>query len=185
MQRHAPSTGSPPRRMLPAYGGEAALRGAFLSSLKEAAVVCRGSAQRVMEMAGGAQASRAACCPVKCACPCCTELGGARRGAAALGQAQGASSAAGAAQAPTAPCRARSPLAQQARLPLHAHSKSCACNPCLPLQEDLFRQALDANLQRYQAILASLQLAPAAQRAAPPRLPLRLYLRTDAGGGLG
>ena len=46
---------SPVRRMLPAYGGEAALRGAFFSSLKEAAVVCRGSAQRVMEMAAGAQ----------------------------------------------------------------------------------------------------------------------------------
>ena len=43
--------------MLPAYGGEAALRGAFFTSLKEAAVVCRGSAQRVMEMAAGAQAS--------------------------------------------------------------------------------------------------------------------------------
>lgn len=41
--------------MLPAYGGEAALRGAFFTSLKESAVVCRGSAQRVMEMAAGAQ----------------------------------------------------------------------------------------------------------------------------------
>ena len=49
---------SPVRRMLPAYGGEAALRGAFFSSLKEAAVVCRGSAQRVMEMAAGAQVGR-------------------------------------------------------------------------------------------------------------------------------
>ncbi|PRW58258.1 autophagy 5 [Chlorella sorokiniana] len=94
-----------PSKMLPAYGGEGALRGAFFSSLKEAAVVCRGSAQRVMEMAAGAQ-------------------------------------------------------------------------------EDLFRQALDSSLDRYQAILASLQLAPAAQRGASPRLPLRLYLRTDAGGYL-
>lgn len=50
-----PHMPSPVRRMLPAYGGEAALRGAFFSSLKEAAVVCRGSAQRVMEMAAGAQ----------------------------------------------------------------------------------------------------------------------------------
>lgn len=45
-------------RQLPAYGGEAALRGAFFNSLKEAAHICRGSAQRVMEMAAGAQASR-------------------------------------------------------------------------------------------------------------------------------
>ena len=59
------------------------------------------------------------------------------------------------------------------------------CRPailCLS-QEDLFRQALESSLDRYQAILASLQLAPAAQRGVPPRLPLRLYLRTDAGGG--
>lgn len=42
-------------RQLPAYGGEAALRGAFFNSLKEAAHICRGSAQRVMEMAAGAQ----------------------------------------------------------------------------------------------------------------------------------
>lgn len=47
--------------MLPAYGGEAALRGAFFTSLKEAAVVCRGSAQRVMEMAAGAQVRRLGC----------------------------------------------------------------------------------------------------------------------------
>lgn len=51
-------------------------------------------------------------------------------------------------------------------------------------QEDLFRQAMESSLDRYQAILASLQLAPAAQRGAPPRVPLRLYLRTDAGGRL-
>ncbi|PSC68877.1 autophagy 5 [Micractinium conductrix] len=44
-----------PDRSLPAYGGEVALRGAFFNSLKEAAHICRGSAQRVMEMAGGAQ----------------------------------------------------------------------------------------------------------------------------------
>lgn len=44
-----------PDRQLPAYGGEAALRGAFFNSLKEAAHICRGSAQRVMEMAAGAQ----------------------------------------------------------------------------------------------------------------------------------
>lgn len=42
--------------MLTAYSGEAALRGAFFNSLKEAAAVTRGSAQRVMEMAAGAQA---------------------------------------------------------------------------------------------------------------------------------
>ncbi|KAL4430838.1 hypothetical protein ABPG75_006094 [Micractinium tetrahymenae] len=44
-----------PDRQLPAYGGEAALRGAFFNSLKEATHICRGSAQRVMEMAAGAQ----------------------------------------------------------------------------------------------------------------------------------
>jgi hypothetical protein len=42
-------------RLLAAYGGEAALRASFFTSLKEAACICRGSAQRVMEMAAGAQ----------------------------------------------------------------------------------------------------------------------------------
>jgi hypothetical protein len=45
-----------PDRMLPTYSGEAGLRAAFFNSLKEAACICRGSAQRVMEMAAGAQA---------------------------------------------------------------------------------------------------------------------------------
>lgn len=45
-----------PDRQLAAYGGESALRGAFFGSLKEAACIARGSAQRVMEMAAGAQA---------------------------------------------------------------------------------------------------------------------------------
>jgi autophagy-related protein 5 len=44
-----------PDRMLPTYSGEAGLRAAFFNSLKEAACICRGSAQRVMEMAAGAQ----------------------------------------------------------------------------------------------------------------------------------
>ncbi|PSC68885.1 autophagy 5 [Micractinium conductrix] len=44
-----------PDRSLPAYGGEVALRGAVFNSLEEAAHICRGSAPRVMEMAGGAQ----------------------------------------------------------------------------------------------------------------------------------
>ncbi len=47
-----------PDRQLAAYGGEAALRGAFFNSLKEAACIARGSAQRVMEMAAGAQVCR-------------------------------------------------------------------------------------------------------------------------------
>lgn len=45
-----------PDRTLPTYSGEAGLRAAFFNSLKEAACICRGSAQRVMEMAAGAQA---------------------------------------------------------------------------------------------------------------------------------
>jgi hypothetical protein len=44
-----------PDRQLATYGGEASLRAAFFNSLKEAAVISRGSAQRVMEMAAAAQ----------------------------------------------------------------------------------------------------------------------------------
>ena len=56
---NASTAAQPPcRRMLPAYSGEGALRSAFFNSLKEAACISRGSAQRVMEMAAGAQASR-------------------------------------------------------------------------------------------------------------------------------
>ena len=51
-------------RMLPAYSGEGALRSAFFNSLKEAACISRGSAQRVMEMAAGAQVSRLALLPL-------------------------------------------------------------------------------------------------------------------------
>ena len=57
-------------------------------------------------------------------------------------------------------------------------------SPAAQQQEDLFRQTMESSLDRYQAILASLQLAPAAQRGAPPRVPLRLNLRTDARGRL-
>ena len=66
---------------------------------------------------------------------------------------------------------------------------SCSPHPTPPPphpptpQEDLFRQAMASRLPRYRAILAALQLAPAAQRGGPPRVPLRLYLRTTAPGG--
>lgn len=59
----------------------------------------------------------------------------------------------------------------------------CAAPPRRRPQDDLFRQALAANHASYRSILASLQLAPAAQRGGQPRVPLRLYVRTDAGGG--
>lgn len=42
---------------------------------------------------------------------------------------------------------------------------------------------LASNLARYRSILASLQLAPAAQRGSPPRIPLRLYVRGGSPGG--
>eukprot|EP00887_Chlorella_sp_A99_P005378 scaffold1.g5378.t1 len=45
-----------PVAQLPPYDGPPALRAAFFNALKEAAFVVRGSAARVMEMSGGAQA---------------------------------------------------------------------------------------------------------------------------------
>lgn len=138
-----------PTRMLSAYGGEAALRGALFNSLKEAAAVARGSAQRVMEMAAGAQVGRAGAGGWIVRPP----LLDGPDGQAAL-------------SLPTALCSPTPPT------PTPTHP-----------QEDLFRQALASCLPRYRAILASLQLAPAAQRGGPPRIPLRLYLRTAAPGG--
>jgi autophagy-related protein 5 len=44
-----------PSAVLPACGGEPALRGALLNSLKEAAFICSGTAERVQAMSAGPQ----------------------------------------------------------------------------------------------------------------------------------
>lgn len=154
----------PPRRQLPAYSGEAALRGAFFNSLKEAAHICRGSAQRVMEMAAGAQVGL---CARARQVPTTRAYGLTRTAAGGSWTGRGQS-------------------------PLLVARSAAACNPwrrChrMPhprcLQEDLWRQVLAGSLQQYQHIAGPLQLAPAAVRGrGPAAVPVRLYIRRDAGG---
>ena len=62
---------------------------------------------------------------------------------------------------------------------------SCAmlCTHALP-QEDLWRQVLSSSLQGYRQIVGPLQLAPQALRGGGRQaaVPLRLFVRMDAGG---